>query len=910
MAIYPAKTVHRRQGTTQGRRRARSPKRNVSRKVEAQRRKAEEALRRSDLPFRRYFDLGLIGMAITSPTKGIVEVNDELCRILGYERSELLQKSWPEMTHPEDLAADVAQFKRVLAGEIDGYSLEKRWIRKDGHVIHSIMSAKCKRRASGSVHYFVGLILDITGRKRIEERLREYEKAVEGSEEMICVVDSDYRFRLANRAFLGFRGLKREQVEGHLVSELLTDKRILEIAKRKLTECLQGNVVQYELRHHSPRLGERDLSITYFPIEDRNGVDCVAGVIRDVTERKRAEEEQRKLASLVENSTDFIGMASPEGAVFYVNSAGQKLVGLKGSEEAHTTRITDYVIEQELPRVEQEILPTVRRNGTWQGEVRFRHFGTGAAIPMLVNSFVIYEQGSERPLALATISRDITKIKRAEEELRRSEAYLAEGQRLSHTASWAWNISTGEFFWSQELFRIYGLDPEQVKPGYPSVLTYIHSDDRSRAQTTFEKAVLEKRGYELAYRVIRPDGTIRSVNNIAHPVFDKAGAVVEYVGTTIDETERIRADEKLRRSEAHLAEAQRIGQVGSWIWNVATGECFWSREHFRIFGLDADTFKPTKENTQRCIHREDLSFVEATLKKAVREKSEFELEYRIIRPNGSIRYHQSVGRPLERGNGELEFIGMVVDVTERTQAEKALQEIQTELAHVSRMTAMGEMAASIAHEINQPLGAIVNNGNFSLQLVGKPGVKKKQREVLRDIVSDASRASDIISRVRALTKRCSPEPSELNVRELIGEVLTLAKHSLDEHGIIVKTKLPKEALTVHADRVQLQQVLLNLVVNAIEAMTGVPREKRILTIGAGRDKLDRRPTVLVAIADKGVGFAPKTADRMFDAFYTTKPSGMGMGLRISRSIIQDYGGQLSARRNKSGGATFSFVLPV
>jgi PAS domain S-box-containing protein len=378
----------------------------------------------------------------------------------------------------------------------------------------------------------------------------------------------------------------------------------------------------------------------------------------------------------------------------------------------------------------------------------------------------------------------------------------------------------------------------------------------------------------------------------------------------MDETERIRADEKLRRSEAHLAEAQRIGQIGSWIWNVATGECLWSREHFRIFGLDPEAFTPTKENTQRFIHLEDLPFVEETLKRAVREKNEFELEYRIIRPDGSIRYHRGIGRPLERGNGELEFIGMVVDVTERKQAEKALQEIQTELAHVSRMTAMGEMAASIAHEINQPLGAIVNNGNFSLQLVGKPGVEKKQREALRDIVSDASRASDIISRVRALTKRCSPEPSELNVRELIGEVLTLAKHSLDEYRITVKTKLPKAALTVHADRVQLQQVLLNLVVNAIEAMTGVPREKRILAIGAGRDKLDRKPAVFVAIVDKGVGFAPKTADRMFDAFYTTKPGGMGMGLRISRSIIQGYGGQLSARRNKNGGATFSFVLPV
>jgi PAS domain S-box-containing protein len=160
---------------TPGKRRSRSVKRNAAFKVEAPRREAEQALRRSDVPFRRYFDLGLVGMAITSPTKGIIEVNDELCRILGYERSELLQKSWSEMTHPEDLPVDVAQFNRVLAGKIDGYSLEKRWIRKDGRAIDSILSAKCERRADGSVNYFVGLVLDITGRKRAEKKLRQSE---------------------------------------------------------------------------------------------------------------------------------------------------------------------------------------------------------------------------------------------------------------------------------------------------------------------------------------------------------------------------------------------------------------------------------------------------------------------------------------------------------------------------------------------------------------------------------------------------------------------------------------------------------------------------------------------------------------------------------------------------------------
>jgi PAS domain S-box-containing protein len=409
----------------------------------------------------------------------------------------------------------------------------------------------------------------------------------------------------------------------------------------------------------------------------------------------------------------------------------------------------------------------------------------------------------------------------------------------------------------------------------------------------------EKTEFETQCRIVRPDGTIRFIRSLAQPVFDKAGEVVEYVGTIIDMTEQVQAEEELRRSEAHLAEAQRIGHVGSFIWNATTGECLWSKEHFRMVGIDADTFKPTRDNTKELIHPDDLPVMEQTLMKAIRERSDYEMEYRIMRADG-VRYHRCIGRPVAKSNGDLQFTGVVVDLTERKQTEQALQEAQTELAHVSRMSAMGEMAASIAHEINQPLGAIV----------GRRATEKKKREALRDIVSDARRASDIIARVRALTKRSSPEFTQLNVRELIDEALTLAKHSLNEHGIIVKTRLPEDPLPVHADRVQLQQVLFNLIVNAIDAMAGLAKERRILTISVRHHNLDRQPAILITIADKGIGFSPKTADRMFDAFYTSKPGGMGMGLRISRSIIEGYGGKLSARRNKGRGATFCLILPV
>ncbi len=497
-----------------------------------------------------------------------------------------------------------------------------------------------------------------------------------------------------------------------------------------------------------------------------------------------------------------------------------------------------------------------------------------------------------------------------EKRLRRSEAYLVEAQRLSHTASWAWNVSTGELYWSAELFRIYGMDPETVKPTYPEVLNYIHPDDRARVQRVFETAVQEQQDYELVYRVMWADGRIRHVKNLAHPVFNEAGTLVEYVGTTIDTTERIHAEENLRRSQAHLAEAQRIGHVGSWIWNVATGDCFWSEEHFRIFGLDPETFKPTKENTQRLIHPEDLPFVEQTLERAVRDRSNFEMDYRIIRPDGAIRYHHGTGRPVAKEKGDLEYIGRVVDVTERKQAEEALQKLQNELTHVTRVTMMGELAASIAHEINQPLGAIVNNSNVCVRLLAKHRSQKQIREVLADIVKDANRASIVITRIRALTRPAAPEKTSLQLKQIVGDVLALAQHELRTRRITVRTELAEDLPRISGDRVQLQQVLLNLVMNGTDAMKAVSEDRCILTITCRRNEMHGRPAVLLTVCDLGHGFKSEDAERLFEPFYTTKPKGLGMGLRISRSIVEAHGGRLWANPNEGGGATFLCALPA
>ena len=250
-----------------------------------------------------------------------------------------------------------------------------------------------------------------------------------------------------------------------------------------------------------------------------------------------------------------------------------------------------------------------------------------------------------------------------------------------------------------------------------------------------------------------------------------------------------------------------------------------------------------------------------------------------------------------------------VEIAERKRAEEASQKLQTELAHVTRLTTMGELAASIAHEINQPLGAIVNNSNVGLRLVnGTRELPKEFREILSDIVHDANRTSAIVARIRALAKKSIPEKTSLQLGDVVADVLMLARGKLAERRIEVRTELDDDLPQVSGDRVQLQQVLLNLVMNGVEAMSGVQDERHILTIGLQRDELTGRPAIRITVRDLGCGFRPEDSERLFESFYTTKSHGLGLGLWISRSIVEAHGGRLWATLNDGPGATFSCAL--
>src|SRR5437870_4996274 len=371
--------------------------------------------------------------------------------------------------------------------------------------------------------------------------------------------------------------------------------------------------------------------------------------------------------------------------------------------------------------------------------------------------------------------------------------------------------------------------------------------------------------------------------------------------------ERKRAQEELRRSEAYLAEAQRLSHTGSFGWNVSNGEIYWSKETFRIFECDRAN-KPTVELVLQRTHPEDRALVQQTIDRAAQERKDLDFEHRLLMPDGSVKHLQVVAHVLSDESGSIEFVGAVMDVTERKRAEEKLRKAQVELAHVTQVTTMGQLAASIAHEVNQPLAAIVTNANACLRwLADEYSNIEEGREAARRIVRDGKRAGDVIARIRALVRKTDTEKAQLDINHTIQEVVLLTQSEAVRNRVTLRMELAGDVPPVLGDRIQLQQVILNLVMNGIEAMDTVTDQPGEMLIRSCQHESDH---LLVAVQDSGTGIDPQNLERIFDTFYTTKPQGMGMGLAICRSIVEAHGGRLWATTNEDRGATFRFTLPA
>ncbi len=371
-------------------------------------------------------------------------------------------------------------------------------------------------------------------------------------------------------------------------------------------------------------------------------------------------------------------------------------------------------------------------------------------------------------------------------------------------------------------------------------------------------------------------------------------------------SERKQVEEKLRRSEVFLAEGQQLSRIGSFSWRVATGEITWSEQLYRTFGFEPGT-PVTLELIATRVHPEDRLLLSDMIEQAGRGVSDFDYEYRLQMIDLSVKHLHLIAQGTRDKDGQFEYIGAVQDVTQRRFSEEALSRARSELAHVARITSLGVLTASIAHEVNQPLSGIITNASTCLRMLATdPPNVDGARETARRTIRDGNRASEVISRLRALfsKKDVTMEPMDLN--EATQEVIALSLRGLQRNRVIVQTELADDLPPVMGDRVQLEQVILNLVRNASDAMSTVDDRQRQLLIRTEQDDGDY---VRLTVQDAGVGFDPHAVDRLFEAFHTTKSDGMGIGLSVSRSIVESHHGRLSAKLNDGPGATFSFSIP-
>jgi PAS domain S-box-containing protein len=373
-----------------------------------------------------------------------------------------------------------------------------------------------------------------------------------------------------------------------------------------------------------------------------------------------------------------------------------------------------------------------------------------------------------------------------------------------------------------------------------------------------------------------------------------------------ENAEREAAEVALRRSEAYLDHAQQLSRTGSFARDIATGDLVWSKEIYRMLGIDPSVH-PSLDLVMQRVPAEDRDVVRKELGRPVQGAQRLDVEHRWVMPDGSIKQLHIRARRVSYGAGEEEMVGAVMDVTEARQAQEALAEAQAQLAHANRVATLGALAASIAHDVNQPLAAIVANCEANLRWLDRPAPQLDMvREGLEQTIADAERASSVVNRIRALARKDSSEHRLTDLNAVVDDVVRLVQREIAAHQVALRLELAPGLPAVLGDRVQLQQLIINLVINGIQAMAGLDGRPRRLTIRSERNESGE---VRLSVEDSGTGIDPANANRLFDAFYTTKSGGMGLGLSICRSIVEAHGGRISAANHAGGGARFSFTLP-
>jgi PAS domain S-box-containing protein len=905
---------------------------------------------------RRLVEANIIGIFIFDLEGRIVEANDAFLQMVGYDREDFVagRVRWADLTPPEwrdRHERAVIELKRT--GTVQPY--EREYFRKDGSRVPALIGSAAfdEQRDRG-----VAFVLDLTERKRAEEVARRSEKelrdVVNAVPAFVWSMLPDGPIDFVNDRWLEFMGLSPgDELGWNWEAVVHPDDRSRAVAEWR--EALKnGRPAEGEMRVRRVDGKYRWWFFRNVPLFDEAGnISKWYGTGIDIDDRKRTESllavEKRilemvakgdslseildSICRLVEEQADGV-LAS----ILLLDGDRLRHGGAPSLPKAFTDAIDGAVIGPfagscgtAAYRGQSVIVEDIATDPVWADyrDLALPHSLRACwSTPVftsqgkVIATFAMYFREPRRPAEsnqefidqITHLAGVAIQQRMAQEKLQRSEAYLAEAEKLTHTGSWVWDPRSQKVrHCSEEMFRIFGLDPRVSLPTRETFRRQIHPGDRDWVNQKFEKALREKVDSFAEYRVLLSDGTVRHINALGHPVLDKDGELIEFVGTAIDVTERKRAELERRRLASLVEQAADLMAIA----DLSEGTPIYLNEAgLKMVGFD--NWEEAK--ARRGIHYifpEDRQFVNDVLWPTVLEKGSWsgEMRFRHFKTGDPIPILYSAFRIDDPETGRPVNIGNVCrDITDRKRAEeelraseKRLLDAQMELARVTRVTMLGELTASIAHEVNQPLGAVVNAAAACRRWLDSNTPNLDEARVALDwIIKEGNRAGEVIRRVRALAKKTDLERAPLDVNDVVREALALVQRELTSRAVSLRLELASALPSILGDRVQLQQVIINLVMNGIEAMQSVTDRPPELVIQSRQDGTQQ---VLVSVTDCGVGFSGKDADRLFNAFFTTKASGMGMGLSICRSIIEAHGGRLWATANVPDGATFQFTIP-
>jgi PAS domain S-box-containing protein len=870
---------------------------------------ANDESERSERESWRIIDSNPGFIALLSNTGDVEMVNRHLMEYFGAPIEEIRQWGTNGMVHPEDLPDAAERFLQSIESGAP-YESEHRLRRSDGVYRWFQSRGSPLRDANGHIVRWCWLLTDIDDRKRTEDALRASERNLKLIIDRIPAIawsaSTDGAADFFSQHYLDYVGMSLEQLKdwGWTAALHPDDLNGLATVWQRLMACGQAGEAEARLRRFDGAY--RWFLFRANPLRDESGkIVKWYGTNLDIEDRKRREEDLRagelSWREIVDSIPGFVVTMTAGGDVEFLNRQTLEYFGRTNSDLKNWTLI-GVVHPDDLPRVIEARIKAIETGQIYDVEHRCRR-SDGVYRWFQVRGLPV--RNAEGAItAWYLLLTDIEDRKKAEAALRASERNLSLIINTIPTHIYVLNTEGSVQYVNHAVMEYTGLGLDDVKQeDYRDRV--IHPEDLKGVRAGRAAALRQGAPFSTEQRVLGNDGQYRWFLVRYNPQLDEEGRIDRWYVAAFDIDDRKRAEAEVEQAYLRLAEAQRLSKTGSFITDLVADDHNWSEETFRIFEFDPAS-KVTVQRIRDLVHPDDLPSFEAVIARGM-TGMDVDFVFRIVTARGAVKHVRGMARVMVQVAGRPLFIGALQDITDSKLAEEALDRARSELAHVARITTLNALTASIAHEINQPLSGIITNASTCLRMLnGDPPNIDGARETARRTLRDGDRASDVIKRLRVLFSKKEFALEQLDLNEATREVITLSLSDLQRNRVILRSELAEELPSVTGDRVQLQQVILNLLRNASDAMVGVDDRPRRLLIRTRREADDR---VSLSVQDTGIGVNPQDLQRLFDAFYTTKSDGMGIGLSVSRSIIERHHGRLWAEPNDGPGATFSFSIP-